>query len=99
MKNEEKIRLKIEKLKAQSDFHKWEYGQYTAYLIGLSAILIGLLSTDKTFNLPNILFILVIILLFFIFFIIIKCYSKKPAEEIQRLSKEIENNYNQLEKI
>ena len=86
MNKTEKIKLKIEKLKSRSDFHKWEYGQYTNYLIGSSAILIAL-------------FVGIIILLIFIFYLLIKSSSKKSEYKIKRLSKEIEKNYNQLENI
>ena len=96
MNKTEKIKLKIEKLKSRSDFHKWEYGQYTNYLIGSSAILIALLVSKAG---DNLLFVGIIILLIFIFYLLIKSSSKKSEYKIKRLSKEIEKNYNQLENI
>ena len=101
MNKEEKIKLRIEKLKAQSDFHKWEYGQYTTYLIGILAILIAIFI-PATLEIPDITYKLLsaflLIVLCFISYLVIKSFSKKSSSKIIGLSRQIEENYNKLEK-
>lgn len=102
MNKEEKIKLKIERLKAKSDFHKWEYSQYTAYLIGILAILISLFIS-VVLEIRGIVYKLflafILLILIFVSYLVISFFSKKSSNQIIRLSKEIENNYNRLENI
>ena len=102
MKNEEKIKLKVERLKAQSDFCKWEYGQYATYLIGILAILISIFIPTTLVILGwwyKILLAVILVVLCLISYLFIHSLSKKSSDKIIRLSKEIENNYGELEKL
>ncbi|MBM3232531.1 hypothetical protein FJZ21_04120 [Candidatus Pacearchaeota archaeon] len=102
MKNEEKIKINIEKLKSQSDFHKWQFGQYNTYLIGIIAILIALFvpTTLVISGVTNkIILAVLLIILCFISYLVIHSLSKKSENQIRGLSRKIEENYNELEKL
>jgi hypothetical protein len=102
MNNKERIKLNIERLKDRSDFYKWEYGQYTNYFIGIIAILIALfiptiLEIKMLFY--KLLLAFLLIISFLISYKIINFLSKDSSNKIIELSKEIENNYNRLERL
>ena len=102
MRNENKIKLRIEKLKAQSDFHKWQFGQYNTYLIGIIAILISLFI-PTTMVIQDIVYKIVLgvllIILCFVSYFVIHSLSKKSENSIRELSRKIEENYSELEKL
>jgi len=106
MNEEERIKLEIQHLQSQSDYQKFEYGQYGNYFIGIIAILISifiptLVYTADRFNgsialsllsLEGFLFIL---LIFSSYDRIIRS-SRKNLDKISKLSKEIDRMYKEI---
>jgi len=101
MEDKERLKINIEKLKAKSDFEKWQFGQYNNYLLGIIAILISIFI-PTTLSIYGIIYKIILgillIALCFISYIFIHTLSKKSENQIRELSKKIERNYRELEK-
>jgi len=100
MKEENKVKLKIEKLKAHSDYYKWEISQYNLFFIGIIAILIAIyipimISLNSIGYTLGLGFVLIISLTFFHY--CIKPFTKKSYKKIKDYSKKINRLYEELE--
>jgi uncharacterized protein YacL len=99
MDQEEKIKLKIQRLQAQSDYRKFEYSQITTYYIGiiacLLAIFIPIIPSLKDINLILISTLFLFILIWFTNYKL-KRHFKSNSDEIKTLSKQIESLYSEL---
>jgi hypothetical protein len=101
-KREEKIKIEIEKLQAESNYQKFEFGQYTNFYIGLLATTLAIFIPVITYlaeknNIGLILLATIILLaLMWATYIFIKKFSNKNLNKIKALSKKINENYEEL---
>jgi len=99
MKEEDRIKLKIEKLKGQSDYHKWEVNQYDLLFVGMITLLIVIyiptMIALKSISLIIILGVILIVLLV-TFYYFIRPLTKKSFKKIEDYSKQINRLYEEL---
>jgi len=95
--NKEEIKLRIQRLQAQSDYQKFEYSQITNYYIGIIAFLIAIyipiIVSDKN---NALIYTLILIALLTMAHFGLKKYFKKNTDKIESLSKEIEELYSKI---
>ncbi len=99
MNLEEKTKLKIQMLQSQSDYHKFEYSQFSTYFLGLIALIISIyLPIVSVIN--NIKYIVILWICLLISIGVIKKFFQKrlnqSAKKIEKTSREIHSLYNKL---
>mgnify|MGYP001600033549 CR=1 FL=1 len=101
MDKKERIKIQIGKLQAQSDYQKFEFGQYSVYYIGLLAILIAVFipiiidMANKDLILTVGLAVLLLVLCL-VAYKVIHIFSNKNLKKIKDLSSEIDKLYGEL---
>ncbi len=99
MNKEEKIKIQIQRLQAQSDYHKFEYSQISNYFIGIVAMLLAVyIPLITTLNKWYYTIILAVFLLGSLWYSNkkLKKHFKKNTDKIEELSKKIDGLYEDL---
>jgi len=101
VKEEDKIKLRIERLKINSDCYKWEINQYNSSFMGLIVIFVGIfiptmILLDYFWHKVGAVVALIFLLFLSYFFIIVKNSVKEKTKKIDNYHKEINQLYEKL---